>query len=186
MRHTDADELHRMCCDGEKKKLACGFVHSSDPRIQLFWTLRPDQGSDIYMYIYSLYFLSDLWNFKTNGKNVCTQGMGRVLINIMTGHRCQRFLCLRFMFSCHSASSPFICHDKTSFKQSSTKEPAIVAEGYLMCQCFLAFCCGIFSGYSLESSRDCTEVHPVLAAGWCLAYLPEPRWIAGDWFRDRH
>ena len=32
----------------------------------------------------------------------------------------------------------------------------------------------IFGGYSLRSSRDFTEVHPVSAAGGRLAQLPEP------------
>ena len=44
------------------------------------------------------------------------QGTDQVLVNIKTGHRCQRFLCLWFMSSCHSASSPFICHGGTSLK----------------------------------------------------------------------
>ena len=33
----------------------------------------------------------------------------------------------------------------------------------------------IFGGYSLGSSRDFPDVHPVLAAGGQLAHLPEPR-----------
>ena len=33
----------------------------------------------------------------------------------------------------------------------------------------------VFGGYSLGSSRDFTEVCPVVAAGGRLAHLPEPR-----------
>ena len=63
----------------------------------------------------------------TNHKIICrgvivlagvsvAQGMGQVLVNIMTAHRCQCFLCLWFMSSSHSANNPFICYDGTSFK----------------------------------------------------------------------
>ena len=69
-----------------------------------------------YMYIYCHYYLSDLWYLKTNGKNVCAQGTGQVLVNIMTTHRCQHFLCLWLMSSCHSTRSPFIGHDGISFE----------------------------------------------------------------------
>ena len=100
-------------------------------------TLHLDQGSDMYMYIFSFLFFDQIYNIsKQMGKNLCAQDTGQVLVNIMTGHCCQRFLWLWCMSSCASASSPFICHSGTSFKAEPTKEPAIVAEGYLMCQCF--------------------------------------------------
>ena len=41
------------------------------------------------------------------------QGTGQVLVNMMTAHRCQCFLYHWFMSSCHSTSSPFICHERT-------------------------------------------------------------------------
>ena len=67
---------------------------------------------------------------------MCEQGTGQVLVNKMTGHRCQRF--------CASDSrlhvTPQVVHSfvttELQSKQSSTEEPAVVAEGYLMCQCF--------------------------------------------------
>ena len=81
------------------------------------------------------FFKSDIYNFKTNGKNVCAQGTGRVLVNIMTSHRCQCFstcqrdLCLHITAQVvHS----FVMMELHS-KQSSTKEPTMLAEGYLMC-----------------------------------------------------
>ena len=80
----------------------------------------------------------------------CVQSMGLVLVNIMTGHCCQHFLCLWFMSSCQWAS-PFICHDGTSF----TKEPAIIAEGYLMCQCFPYMHSAV--GFSAPSRKKTTK-----------------------------
>lgn len=47
----------------------------------------------ISIYIFSLFFIRSI-RFKTNGRNVFAQGTGQVLVNILTGHRCQRFLCL--------------------------------------------------------------------------------------------
>ena len=72
--------------------------------------------------------------FFGGGWVVVVQGMGRVLVNIMTSFAvnvcCASDSCLHV--------TPKVVHSfvTTNVKQSSTKQPAIVAEGYLMCQCF--------------------------------------------------
>ena len=97
-----------------------------------------------------------------------------LLVNIMTSHRCWRFLCLwYFLFSYHSASCPFICHDNTSFKAELHQRACNGCRRLSDVSVFPlhAFCCWIFS-----------------TTQWRTVSSP-PRtscWIAGNWFRDRH
>ena len=82
-----------------------------------------------------------------SGGGRAAQGTDQVLVNIMTGCRCQCFLCLWFMSSCHSASSPFICHDGTSLKAELHQRACNRCGRLSDVSLFLlyAFCCWIFS-----------------------------------------
>ena len=83
------------------------------------------------------------------------QGTGRLLVNIITGYRCQHFLCLLFMSSCHSARSPFICHDGTSFKAELHQRACNCCIRLSDVSVFLlyAFCCWIFSAAAKKGCR---------------------------------
>ena len=77
---------------------------------------------------------------------MCAQGTGQVLVNMMTGHRCQCFLCLWFMSSCHS-TSPFICHKGNSYQAELNQSTCNHCRRLSDVSVFplYTFCCWIFS-----------------------------------------
>ena len=89
---------------------------------------------------------------------------------IMTAHRCQCFLCPS---DSRLRVSPQVVHlfVKTELhsKQSSTKKPAIIVEGYLICQCVMHSAMG-FS--ALLQKKD---MMVKLVSGWLFgAYSHRP------------
>ena len=86
-------------------------------------------------------------------------------------HRCHRFLRIWFISSCHSTSSSFIYHNGTSFKAELHQRACNCCRRLSDVSVFLLYA---FGRYSLGSSRDLTEVRPVITAGGWLAHLPEP------------
>ena len=112
-------------------------IQSRVQKSGLITWFRSYRGSGIgyicmYLYCHYFFFRSIIFQNKW-GKCVCARhrsGIGR------HNDHCRRFLCLG---SCLHVT-PQVVHLFVTMelhsKQSSTKEPAIVAEGYLMCQCF--------------------------------------------------